>query len=433
MLSIPSLQDLLDALGKEGDGNKLEIDIPKDYQEVWNSQAKYLVLKGGRGSAKTMSIIAKIMERIVEDTDPFNVLFLREFLKNVSELKDLFLDIADQYNIKFRSRNKDLVYKDKIIYFRGAREPTSTSVTRMLSTLNRLKNIPNLRYILLDEAQDNTENTLDVLIPTARTTDITGKRKRFSPRFIFCMNPKTDNDPVLLFANRRPENSIIIHRNIDDIEERFQNPDLLKEAEYSKKYDSKDKYEHIWLGKGSPLIQNPFAKVEILKDLPAKQWERFYAWVDPAFVGYGKACTAVCGLVKLERDNNLYIFGEMFEGAWHAHMDDIYNFINKDNRWLFSNIDGITTVYYESNSIGSHLRKIYHKKAYGERTIIPIQTLGNKEVKIASKSYLHADIKLISNFSHDNFIKNVLEYELGAKSKIDGIDAMCSLLEHLGL
>lgn len=436
-MKIPSIRSLQHLQQIYQQANKLKktlkVDIPQSYLEAWNSDNKFIILKGGRGSAKTISMMQKILEQIVTTTDPFNILFAREFLKNVNDTRDLFIDIASQLKIPLKSRNKELIYENKIIYFRGAREPSTTSTVRMLSILNMLKNIPNLKYIMFDEAQDITENTLDVLIPTARDSNIKQSNSSFTPRFIFCLNPKTENDPVIELGKRRPESAQIIHKNIYDIEERFQNKSLLEEAEHSRLYDSKEKYEHIWLGKGSPLIQNPFANIEILDNLPNKEWERFYVWVDPAFIGYGKACTAICGLLKLKNDHNMYIFGEMYPGAWHSYMKEIKEFITKDMRWLYNAIGGTTNSYYESNSIGNHLRKIYTEYTHGEHTIIPIQTLGNKELKIQSKSYLHKDIKLIRHLSHLQFIKNIREYEIGAKSKIDGVDAMASLLEHLGL
>ena len=407
------------------------------YYELFNDRHyKYILLKGGRGSGKSFAIDTFFIEEsfnIVNKDSLF--IFAREVQTSINEsVYALTKSMIEQAHLG----DYFTILRTKIInkltgvefVFIGLR---STGGKTAFSQVNKIKGKFNVRYIFVDEAQDLTEDTINVLLPTVNRGSKVGViEKSWHPtdeqnavinsRLFFAMNPNFDNDPIVMKiqgliddANNRNErpNGVIKHVNIFDIPKRFQDPQLLEQAraEVGEIY-----YAHVWEGEASHKISGyPWAALNSVNT--NEKIECFCAFLDPSFKGGDYTAISFLG----KHGNDLCVWGYCVHLAWNKAMDSICEMIERYKPNYF---------YYEDNSLGTVPLDIFAERGINA---IAHTTLGNKEARIYKVAgFVAHRAHLITNLCNTQYINNVLKYNEDAEFD-DGADSLASVVIKSGL
>lgn len=209
-------------------GKVLTIDTAEVYEPLLEP-ARYKGAFGGRGSAKSHFFAGLMIEeniRVKQDN-----VCLRETLKSLEfsvkkllELKIEEMNAGSYFEVQDR---RILTKKGGVIIFEGMQNHTADSI----------KSLEGFDRAWFEEAQNASQNSLDLLRPTIRKPN---------SELWFSWNPKYATDPIdVMLRHETPPNSIIVEANYED-NPWF--PDVLRaEMEYDKARDF-DKYLHIWRG-----------------------------------------------------------------------------------------------------------------------------------------------------------------------------------------
>lgn len=195
---------------------------------------RYFLLKGGRGGGKSQAVARYIL--YLCDRYKLRCFCGRELQNSIAEsVHPLLVDLINEYNLAFEVTKSHIIHKTNgsQINFRGFREQGSVNI----------KGMEGVDVLWIDESQQITNQTLDVLIPTIR---------KQNAKVFFTMNPHVVDDPVVKrFAKR--DDCLTIHINYD--ENPYCSDALRKEAIECKK-ESQDDYDHIWLGKPLSMAED---------------------------------------------------------------------------------------------------------------------------------------------------------------------------------
>ena len=127
----------------------MEIKINKAYQSLWQPKTRYILLTGGRGSAKSYSLALWACDAISRHND-WRILYTRYTLTaaNISiipefraktELLGIDEDVeATKHYIRHKGTNSDII-------FSGIKTSSGNQTAR-------LKSIPKLNVFIVDEA-----------------------------------------------------------------------------------------------------------------------------------------------------------------------------------------------------------------------------------------------------------------------------------------
>lgn len=213
-----------------------------DWSELLFQPARYKVVYGGRGSAKSWSFATSLLLCAAQQRE--RILCAREIQKSINDSVKRLLDDRIRYFEEnyltprgyFTSTKTEIrcAATDSLFIFAGLRSnPEST-----------IKSMEGLTKCWVEEAHTVSRSSLSVLIPTIRAED---------SELWFSFNPKNKTDPVYqdFVLNRRRSDAIIKKVNFD------QNPwfpkVLRKEMVWDRHHDF-DKYRHIW--KGEPVVHS---------------------------------------------------------------------------------------------------------------------------------------------------------------------------------
>lgn len=410
--------NFLDSLiNSKGDGNFNYVspyECSPIFDKAFNSGANYIILKGGRASGKTTKAVSKAIDNS----------FLN-YYKNASilvfrELKGSLRGIIEKTKQLIRKAGNEIYFKfftNKIVnlitgcefHFSGAR---SAGGTLLLSELSKLKgSIPDVKMVIFEEAQDASEEVLNVLFPTFNRDDdikIKGKeREEFDDViWIFCMNPNARIDPVIKKVQAR-ENHFILHVNLFDLEPEFQDKKALidAEADLGTYY-----YDHVWLGAPFYLFAGyPFANIETIE---SDKKYKSYAFLDPSFTGGD--FTALNFIA--EENGDLVTWGYCWREGWETVAPVIKDLLIEH---------GASEFYYESNNIATAPMTVFARLGIEAN---PRYSLGNKHNRIYQASYeTKGRVTLITNKSNNDFIQNFTDYNKNAPHD-DAADAFTSNL-----
>lgn len=202
--------------------------LPDWAERLWEP-ARYKVMRGGRGSAKSRSVATALILQAAQQTH--RILCAREVQKSIKdsvkrllgdEIERLGLgDFFTQTDTEIRGRNGSL------FIFAGLR-----------GNADSIKSIEGVTRCWVEEAQTISQDSLNTLKPTIRQQ---------GSEIWFTYNPRHKTDPidVMFKADELPPRTILMHVNWQD-NPWF--PDVLREEmEYDKRRDM-DKYLHIWEG-----------------------------------------------------------------------------------------------------------------------------------------------------------------------------------------
>ena len=216
----------------------MDISIPEAFLPLYESDSRYRIAVGGRGSGKSMTIA---MLCILEAIQGKKILCCREYQNSIQEsVHALIADLIDSLGVSGFS-----VTRDKISHSSGG-EMIFKGLARNAESI---KSLFGTDVCWVEEAQTISEESLRLLTPTIREA---------GSYFFITANPRSEADPLterflkgrMLTLRQegiyRDETHTIVRANYTE------NPYFPAELEIERKKDkatlSDAEYEHIWEG-----------------------------------------------------------------------------------------------------------------------------------------------------------------------------------------
>lgn len=206
----------------------MTIQLPKWSECLFDESARYIAVKGGRGSGKSRSVATALNLRAA--AKPLRILCVREIQKSIRDSSKRLLDDDAERN------GLAGFYTSLETEIRGANG--SLFLFSGLRNNDSLKSLEGIDVCWVEEAQSISRTSLDTLIPTIRKP---------GSQLIFTWNPKLETDPIEEMFNRAdpPPNTRL--QTVNYVDNPWF-PDVLKsEADYDLKRDP-EKYNHVWMG-----------------------------------------------------------------------------------------------------------------------------------------------------------------------------------------
>jgi phage terminase large subunit len=207
----------------------LTIQLPKWSEILFDESARYIAVKGGRGSGKSRSVATALNLRAA--AKPLRILCVREIQKSIRDSSKRLLD-DDAERIGLTS-----FYNSLETEVRGA-NGSLFLFAGLRHNIDSIKSMEGIDICWVEEAQSVSKTSLETLIPTIRKP---------GSQIIFTWNPKHESDPIEEMFGRDdlPPDSRLQTVNYTD-NPWF--PDVLqKEAAYDLSRDP-EKYNHVWMG-----------------------------------------------------------------------------------------------------------------------------------------------------------------------------------------
>lgn len=398
---------------------KEKFSIPPIYRKIFGDEAaKYILLKGGRGSGKTFAIICYMLEQSFEEKYRDSLfLILREIQNSIEDsVYSVVTDLIKQAGLEqyFKITNNKVINKltNVEFAFTGLR---ATGGKTAFSQVNKIKGKHKVRMIFMDEAQDASQESLDVLFPTVNRSgnvSFTPEYERLlrlafgaedvdltEARFFFAMNPNFAEDPVITKVRAFGDRTVIKHINIFDLPKRYQDPQLLEQAENEK---GEITYPHVWLGKPSPKISGyPFADTPVVMAEEGDIPPACVAFLDPSFKGGDFTALTFIAQVR----GYVFAWGFCFHHSWNAAIDQIAEKINSFP---------VTEFYYEDNGVGTAPQDYFAVRGIDAT---PRTTLGNKHDRIFRVGAFLSLMRLrfVGNWSNQEWLTQTKKFNKDAE------------------
>lgn len=191
-------------------------------------KARYKVIYGGRGAAKSHSVATYLLGRAARK--PQRILCCREFQSSIREsVHRLLSDKISDYRLgdRFEVLDKSIRgLNGSEFIFEGLRHNVS-----------RIRSLEGIDIAWVEEAQVVSNSSWDILIPTIRKPE---------SEIIITFNPELETDATYQrFVLQPPAGAIVIRTNYHD-NPWF--PDVLRDEMLDLKQRDPDAYQHVWLG-----------------------------------------------------------------------------------------------------------------------------------------------------------------------------------------
>ena len=207
----------------------MTIQLPKWSECLFDESARYIAVKGGRGSGKSRSVATALNLRAA--AKPLRILCVREIQKSIRDSSKRLLDDDAERNglagfytsleTEVRGANGSL------FLFAGLR-----------SNIDSIKSMEGIDICWVEEAQSVSKTSLETLIPTIRKP---------GSQIIFTWNPKHETDPIEEMFGREDLPPDTRLKTVNYVDNPWFPDVLQKEADYDLKRDP-EKYNHVWMG-----------------------------------------------------------------------------------------------------------------------------------------------------------------------------------------
>lgn len=304
---------------KEDGPTPVPFEIADKAMFLLNSTARFKVLRGGRGSAKSWSIARALIHRA--HTGKELILCVREFQNSIADSvhrliseQIAYMGLEDWFDIQQTSITSKLTGSEFI--FKG-----------MHRNIREIKSTEGVTICWLEEAQSATEESIMVLFPTIRGT----MTKRAEIWISF--NPYAEDDPIYTRFGPTGKymgrgNTIIQELNWRD--NPWFTPDMEEDRQYTMTNDP-DVYDHVWEGgilsmSDATILRGKF-RIEAF-DTP-EHVDRFFYGVD-----WGFSVDPCVGTRSFIVDKTLHIDYEAYEH--NVELEDLPAFLERlpeSRRW----------------------------------------------------------------------------------------------------
>lgn len=458
--------------------------IPAIHDYLISDQAtQYLAIKGGRGGFKTTSFLCAMIEESYR-YEACAFLCTREVAKSIEDsvyavVKDLIESMGEGECLLCRSDGLPFHYssadfeiqKRQIInrktgvrfIFSGLR---ATGGKTAMSQINKVKGLHKLRIVMMEEGQDVSEDSLNVLLPTvnrkgtaALVRNLKGHQNYKGPvlvddladelnqaRFFVAMNPNKEIDPVIskFRAFVGSGRAVIAHINMDDIggqlgdveprevtiqvnDEEWEietEPDLQDAGLLNQMALERGEYYwgHVWKGEAFHRFAGlPFSAWNYVEGIPDSDIEVMAMWLDPSFKGGDYASVACLG--RRKSTGKPVIFGKAWKCAWNM-MPALPGMAAMYRQW------GPDKFWFEDNSLGTVPITILGAEGIPAKGVT---TLMNKEDKIYKvAAFAGGLIDVAADQCCPTWLKLVKEYNDEAEHD-DPPDSLASLVVQTGI
>jgi len=361
----------------------MKIEVPKKFEPIMMSNARFQVAYGGRGSSKSWGFAIKAI--LLAIRTPTRFLCCREYQTSIQDsVHRLLVDTIERYNLKkfFKITHVTITcVNGSQFLFKGIKK-----------NINEIKSMEGVMVCWVTEAAKVSATSWDVLIPTIRAP---------GSQIWLDFNPDMIDDETFqrFVENPHPHSDVV---KIDYWDNPFLPQPLIDEAAYCKEINI-DKYNWVWGGQCRRLSEaSVFGdKVEIREfetpDLKMVFQQRFFFGAD---WGFSRDPTVLLRLFIL--DNCLYIDREM-SGVAIEIMDLPKRFkeIEGSQRWpIFADGSRPETISHMRNNgfnckaakkwAGSVEEGVEFLRAFRKIIISP-------SCKVACSDFLHYSYKIDKN------------------------------------
>jgi phage terminase large subunit len=242
----------------------IRISLPDKVIPAVNTDKRYVVLYGGRGSSKSWSVADIFLLRGLEF--PRRMLCTREIQSTIKDsVHKLLADTIERrglgwfYNVQ---RDAIIGKNGSLFIFKGLRH----NVTEVKST-------EGIDLCWVEEAQSVSQDSWDILKPTIRKSD---------SQIYITYNPENEEDPTdIEFRQKEREDALVINMNYWD--NPFFPEVLRSEMEYDRRTDY-DKYLWVWEGQYRKVSEAQVFKGKYRVDeFEAPKGAEFYYGADWGF------------------------------------------------------------------------------------------------------------------------------------------------------
>lgn len=223
--------------------------------------ARYKGIYGGRGKGASHFFAELLIERcIMQKTD---WVCLREVQKTLDQsVKKLISMKIHAYNLGALfdiQQNKIKTPFGGVITFSGMQDHTADSI----------KSLEGYDGSWFEEAQNCSQRSLDLLIPTIRKEE---------SEMWFGWNPEQETDPVdVLLRKNPPPKAVVVEASY--LDNPFLPNILREEAEWMRSRDT-DKYNHIWLGEYNVNSESRVFRNWVVEEFEAEDADIFRLGAD---------------------------------------------------------------------------------------------------------------------------------------------------------
>lgn len=275
--------------------------------------ARYKGAYGGRAGAKSFFFADEVIKKSLGEK--CDIICLRETQLSLAQSVKKLIELEiEKYGLgKYFTVLQTHIetYLGGRIGFQGMQNHTADSI----------KSLQGYKYAWVEEAQNFSQRSLDLLRPTIREE---------GSEIWFSWNPNQPTDPVDAFLRGEPPpESKVVKVNYTD------NPWLPKvmvdEIEYDKRRDP-DKYAHVWLGE---YQQNSEARV--FKNWKVEEFERPEGTIHRLGADWGFSIDPSC-LIRCDIDQNrLYVDYEAYMvGCEIVNLPDLFDRVPESRKWFIT-------------------------------------------------------------------------------------------------
>lgn len=410
--------------------------IPKLHRELIDDTAnQYLIIKGGRGGFKTTSFICAMIEYSYSYKS-CAFLFTREVAKSINDsvyavVVDLIAQAELSADFDIQKTNITNLKTGVKFLFTGLR---ATGGKTAMSQINKVKGLHKIRMVFMEEGQDLSEDSLNVLLPTANrkgtvklvkqhklNADSSAEKEIQEARFFVAMNPNKEVDPVVSKFKPYVEKGkgTISHINMMDIAD--SEPDMRDDNLVNQMELERDQpyFDHVW--NGAPFHKFaglPFSEHNLVS-VDKAALTVYYAFVDPSFKGGDYTSVAFLG----EVDGQAVAFGRAYKQAWNMSptIDDIVALINSY---------APTRSWFEDNSLGTVPMTEFAK--YGIKVIGHTNVLNKEDRIYKAAAYTKDILSIAENLCDQTWLTLVTDYSDDAEFD-DPPDSLASVIIKSGI
>lgn len=270
----------------------MTLEPPPIYNTLWEEEARYYFLRGGRGSGKSWAVADYLLVKLLQNPN-LNLVCIREVQKSIDKSSKKLLE--DRINTLGLSAYFDVIKTEirlkkgrGVIIFNGLQDHTVDSI----------KSLEGFDFCWVEEAQTITDYSLELLIPTIRAN---------GSKIFFTYNPKNDTDAIEVLRHDK-DNKVVIHSTYLD---NCYAPDTIIEEAEEMKEKRLSKYNHIYLGQYGQAEGLIFENVEVrvIREKEVKGLE----CVQGLDFGYTNDPTAFC-INYIDDENKIfYVFDGFYK------------------------------------------------------------------------------------------------------------------------